>query len=197
MAQTDPRVNAYIERAAPFAQPLLAYLRKCVHEACPDVQEDIKWGMPFFVLGGRPLAHFAAFKAHCAFGFWQGRAVVDTGKEREAMGQFGRVTTRADLPGPREMKALVRAAVARIESEEAAPPAPKQPRVAKPLPAMPADLAAALAAVPGARERYDALSPTHRREYLEWVLEAKREATRQSRIQQAVARLSQGLPRYG
>lgn len=197
MAQTDARVDAYIEGAAPFAQPLLAYLRKCVHEACPDVHEDIKWGMPFFVLGGRPLAHLAAFKAHCAFGFWHGGEVVATGKEREAMGQFGRVTVRADLPGPREMKTLVRAAAARIDAQQAASPAPKKPRLAKPLPAMPADLAAALAAAPGARAHYDALSPTHRREYLEWVLEAKREETRQRRLEQAVQRLSQGLPRYG
>jgi uncharacterized protein YdeI (YjbR/CyaY-like superfamily) len=197
MAQTDPRVDAYIAGAAAFAQPLLAYLRQCVHEACPDVQEDIKWRMPFFAHAGRPLAHLAAFKAHCAFGFWHGREVVVTGKEPEAMGQFGRITSRADLPGPREMKALVRAAVARIDAEQAAPPAPKKPRVAQPLPAMPDDLALALSAAPEARAHYEALSPTHRREYLAWVLEAQRDDTRQRRIAQAVVRLAQGLARYG
>lgn len=119
MNPLDKRVDAYIEHAAPFAQPLLSYLRKCMHGAGVDLSEDIKWGMPFFMHGGKPLAHMAAFKQHCAFGFWKGRGIVSSGKEDQAMGQFGRITARTDLPGPREIKALVRAAVARQQTNAA------------------------------------------------------------------------------
>jgi len=193
MTQHDPRVDAYIAKAAPFAQPLLTWLRDTTHGACPELEEDIKWGMPFFVHQGRPVAHMAAFKAHCAFGLWRGREVVDNGKEGEAMGQFGRITAQSDLPGAREFKAQVKTAVARSVSDAAAP---KEPRTARPLPEMPADLAAALAKQPKARAHYDAMSPTNRREYLEWVLEAKREDTRVRRIAQAVERLLENRPRH-
>ena len=195
MTQRDPRVDAYIAKAAPFAQPLLTWMRDTAHAACAGLTEDIKWGMPFFVHGGKPLGHMAAFKQHCAFGLWRGRDVVDTGKEGEAMGQFGRIVTLADLPGAREFKALIKAAVAKNEAEAAAPKVAK-PRTAKPLPGMPADLASALAKKPKALKHYEALAPTHRREYLEWVLEAKREETRTKRIAEIVARLLDGQTRY-
>ena len=194
MADRDPRVDAYIAKAAPYAQPLLRWLRDAVHAASPGLQEDIKWGMPFFVHDGRPLANMAAFTAHCAFGFWKGREVADSGKQGQAMGQFGRIATPADLPGAREFKALVREAVQRSDAAAAAP-AVKKPRIAKPLPAMPADFGAALAANAKALAHYEAMSPSHRREYLEWVLEAKQPATRAKRIAAAVVQLAQGQTR--
>lgn len=198
--RVDPRISAYIDRAAPFAQPILTYLRKCMHSAGVDVQEDIKWGMPFFMHAGKPLANMAAFKQHCGFGFWKGRDVVDSGKDDDAMGQFGRITARADLPGPREMRALIVAAVARQQEQAQAKAA--APKVAKPaapkraaLP-VPPDFAAALAAVPAALACFDGFSPSHRHEYLEWVLEAKRAETRARRIEQAVAWLAEGKSRH-
>ncbi len=201
MPLQDPRVDAYIERAAPFAQPVLTYLRKCMHSAGVQVQEDIKWGMPFFLHADKPLANMAAFKQHCAFGFWKGRDMVNRGKDDEAMGQFGRITTAVDLPAPHEMKALIVAAVARQHEQAQAktdktektaePAAPKR----APLP-MPADFAAALAAVPAAQACFDGFSPGKRHDYLEWVLEAKRAETRVRRIEQAVAWLAQGKPRH-
>lgn len=195
MTQRDPRVDAYIAKAAPFAQPLLNWMRDTTHGAHAGLQEDIKWGMPFFTYEGRPVAHMAGFKAHCAFGLWRGAEGAGTGKEGEAMGQFGRITAQSDLPGVREFKALIKAAVERSVADAAAPKVPK-PRTAKPLPEMPADLAAALAKKPKARANYDAMSPTHRREYLEWVLEAKKEETRVRRVAQAVERLLENRPRY-
>jgi hypothetical protein len=127
----DSRVDAYIAQAAPFAQPVLERLRADVHAACPDVQEAIKWSMPFFVHAGRNLAHMAAFKAHCAFGFELGRAVVDLGREAQAMGQFGRITSLADLPSSAEIRRLVKKAAALIDAGARPPRAPKpRPEVA-------------------------------------------------------------------
>ena len=103
MSTRDARVDAYIAARADFSRPVLEHLRATVHAACPDVQETIKWGMPFFEHGGRPLAHMAAFKQHCAFGFWRGRQVANRGKDDEAMGQFGRIARQSDLPPPREL----------------------------------------------------------------------------------------------
>ena len=112
MATTDPRIDAYIQRAAPFAPPILKLLRDAVHEACPGVEETIKWSMPFFVQDGRILAHMAAFKQHCAFGFWRGRENADQGKNDEAMGQLGRIASPADLPSRRELVKTIKKAAA-------------------------------------------------------------------------------------
>ena len=105
----DPRVDAYIESRAPFAQPILNWLRERMHVALPGVDEGIKWSMPAFSHNGRPLANMAAFKAHASFGFWN-RAATATGKEGEAMGQFGRIATLADLPDAAAMEAMIREA---------------------------------------------------------------------------------------
>ena len=102
----DPRVDAYIENRAEFARPILAWLRARVHAAVPGAEEGIKWGMPFFSHGGRPLANMAAFKAHASFGFWN-RQDLATGKEGEAMGQFGRIESLADLPKAAALRKLI------------------------------------------------------------------------------------------
>lgn len=120
----DPRVDAYIAAAQAFARPLLEQLRANVHGARPGLQETIKWGMPFFMYGGRNLCHMAAFKAHCAFGFWQGSDIVDTGKAGQAMGQYGRLAGLADLPPAAELQAAVREAVAKIDALP--PPRPRR-----------------------------------------------------------------------
>ncbi len=190
MAVTDPRVDAYIARAAPFAQPLLEHWRATVHAACPDVEEAIKWGMPFFLHGGRILAQMAAFKQHCAFGIHAGEAAQDTGRNAQAMGNFGRVTSLADLPPRRELTRLLKAGALAIDSGE------RNPRIRKteprPPPEAPADLLAALAANPAARRHFDAFPPSHRREYIEWIEGAKRPETRARRIETAVAQCAEG-----
>ena len=121
MALKDPRVDSYIEQAAPFAQPLLRLLRTAVHAGCPEAEETIKWRMPFFMHGGRILGHMAAFKQHCALGFWHGREAAERGKDAEAMGQFGRISCRADLPSAAALKAIVKAVAARMDEGAASP----------------------------------------------------------------------------
>ncbi|MBL8288521.1 MAG: YdeI/OmpD-associated family protein [Rubrivivax sp.] len=206
MPPTERRVDAYIAAAQPFAQPILARLREDVHAACPEAAEAIKWSMPFFVYGGRNLAHMAAFRAHCAFGFELGRAVVDLGREAQAMGQFGRITKLDDLPSRAELRRLVRKAAALIDAGQRAPRAPKSgsgestPPAAKRavhVPPLPAAFAEALAHDAGARRVFDALAPSHRRDYVEWIAEAKRDQTRARRVAQALAWLAEGKRRNG
>jgi len=195
----DPRVDDYIAQAAPFAHAPLAHIREAMHAALPDVAEAIKWSHPFFLLEGRPFANMAAFKAHCSLGFWKGgRPIAEdaAGPRDKAMGQFGRIESLADLPKAAALRKLIveaRAAwAAAIDDKASAPPAPKTRREA---PALPDDLAAALRAQPGARQAFDAFTPSQQREYVDWIVEAKREATRASRIAQAAEWIGEGKTR--
>lgn len=192
MPARDPRIDAYIDHAQPFAQPILTRVRDLVHEACPDVEETIKWGMPTFLHAGGLLCGMAAFKQHASFGFWKHGLVMGEDGERNGMGSFGRLVSIEDLPPKRTLMALIRKAVRLNEHGVRTAAAPRR---ARPPLAAPADLQQALRAVPAAARTFEAFSPSHRREYVEWVLEAKRAQTRQRRIAQAVAWMTEGKPR--
>lgn len=188
----DPRIDAYIARQADFARPILEHLRRVVHEAAPEVEEAIKWSMPHFTYKGRLFAGMAAFKAHATFGLWQASAVLgETGSEREAMGQFGRIASLDDLPPEEELKAIVRRAAEHAQE----PPKPRPKKAPKPAIETPAELATALDANPAARATFDAFPPSCRRDYVEWVVEAKRPETRDKRIAQAVEWMAEGKRR--
>lgn len=191
MATTDPRIDAYLAAVPAFALPILTRLREDVHAACPDVVETIKWSRPHFLLDGKLLCGMSAFKAHCAFGFWE-REGAGEGKGG-AMGDFGRIETLADLPPRAELRRQIKAAAALLQA--GAPRAQKPNRAPRAQLAMPDDFAAALAKVPAAQQTYDTFPPGKQRDYLAWVLEAKREDTRAKRIAQAVAWLAEGKSR--
>ncbi len=195
----DPRVDAYIAKAAPFAHAPMAFVREAMHAALPDATEAIKWGHPFWLLDGRPFANMAAFKSHCALGFWRGgRPVAEeaAGERDKAMGQFGRIESLADLPkAPALRKLIVQARAAWAAAHEAKASAPPTPKARRAPPPLPDDLAAALAASKGARPAYDAFTAAQQQEYVDWIVEAKREATRASRIAQAVEWIAQGKTR--
>ena len=193
MASHDPRTDAYIAKAAPFAQPILEHLRAVIHEACPEVEEGIKWSMPFFSYRGALLCNMAAFKQHCSFGFWLHQEV--TGETREdGMGQFGKLTTLKDLPAKKALVALVRKAAALNDAGVKQRRTTTAPR---PAPAMPEDFAALLAqrAHAAARKTYDGFPPSAQREYVEWITEAKTDATRQKRLATTLAWLAEGKRR--
>lgn len=183
MAQ-DPRIDAYIAKAGEFARPILNHLRQLVHASVPGLDETIKWGFPHYTLGGKNLAGMSAFKAHAAF------MIHGDGRQGDAMGQFGKLTQLSDLPGDAELAAKLCAARDRMLSDERKP---RKPAPAKPDIPMPDDLAAALSA--NARVLFDGFAPSHRREYLEWVTEAKRPETRASRIAQAAEWIAEGKKR--
>jgi uncharacterized protein YdeI (YjbR/CyaY-like superfamily) len=196
----DPRVDAYIAAAAPFARAPMEHVREAMHAALPEVTEAIKWSHPFYLIGGRPFASMAAFKAHCSLGFWKGgRPVAEAaaGPRDKAMGQFGRVESLADLPTAAALRELIvdaRAAWIAEKAEKAiAAPAPKAKR---PPPTVPDDLAAALRARAGACKNFDAFTPSQQREYVAWIAEARRATTRASRIAQAADWIAEGKTRH-
>lgn len=184
---TDPRVDAYIAASADFARPLLAWMRARVHAAVPEVDEAIKWSRPAFLLGGRPFAMMIAFKAHASFGFWEHGAAAG-----ETVEQFDRIAGFADLPDAAAFEALVKAAAARLATGAR----PRRPApTPRPEAEVPPELAAALAADPAAQATFGAFPPSARRDYCEWIGEAKRPETKARRVAEAVAQLREGKRR--
>jgi uncharacterized protein YdeI (YjbR/CyaY-like superfamily) len=194
---SDPRVDAYIRKAAAFAQPILRHLRDLVHQGCPEATETLKWGFPHFILGDKILCSMAAFKAHCSFGFWHQQmakvSAQDGRKTDEAMGILGRITSLADLPDDRTLQRYIRTAAELTASDQPARPRPaSQPRPELPVPA---DLAASLKKNKAAATTFAKFSPSHRREYIEWITEAKRDETRQKRLASTLEWLAEGKAR--
>lgn len=194
MGSRSKAIDAYIAKSRDFAKPILTHLREIVHEACPNVVETTKWGAPHFEYQGL-LCGMAAFKEHCAFGFWKGSLVVgpEAGDAMSA-GQFGKITKLADLPSKTVLKRYVKKAMQLNEEGVKAPPR-RKPTVKKAEIPVPAYFQAALRKNAKARAAFDAFSPSHRREYLEWITEAKTEATRDRRMETALEWLSEGKSR--
>ena len=193
MGTRDPRIDAYIAAAPGFARPVLEHLRGVMHAACPEVEETLKWGRPHFLHHGL-LCGMSAFKAHCAFGFWKGSLLVrGEARARDGMGQFGRITRIADLPPRRALAAIVRAAAALNEAHVPSPARAK--RASRPPPRVPAYLRDALKGHAKARAHFARLSPSGQREYIDWLAEAKRPATRAQRLATTLAWLAAGKSR--
>ncbi len=196
MAIRDQRIDAYIAKSAAFAQPILIHLREVVHAACPEVEETIKWSMPSFLYGRSILCGMAAFNQHCVFGFWKGALIVpaDSTSNESAMGQFGRITKLSELPSKKVLTGYIRQAM-KLNEEGAKLPSRIKPAQPKPALPMPADLLAALKKNKQAHEFFDAFSPSCKREYIDWITEAKRTETRERRVAQAVAWIAEGKQR--
>ncbi|UXI66675.1 YdeI/OmpD-associated family protein [Tahibacter amnicola] len=194
MGQRDPRIDAYIAKSAAFAQPVLSHLREVVHATCPEVFETLKWSMPYFEYKGM-LCGMAAFKQHCSFGFWLDEKVVTTPSETKAMGQFGRLADLSDLPSDKVLATLIRRAM-KLNDNGVKRSAVTKERPAKAPLEVPPELARALAENARARATFDGFSPSHRREYIEWLVEAKTDATRDKRLAQTLEWLAEGKSRH-
>jgi uncharacterized protein YdeI (YjbR/CyaY-like superfamily) len=190
--KADPRIDAYIAKAAPFAQPILKHVRERVHAVAPKAEETLKWSMPSFTIDGKILLGMAAFKAHATVGFWRGEE-MGVKASKDAMGQLGKLTSVGDLPPDKDLDAMIRKGVELAQKA----PAPRKPKhEPKPAPELHPEFARALAASPKAKEVLDGLPPSAQRDYLEWIAEAKQDATRAKRIATAVEWLSEGKRRH-
>lgn len=190
MAKKDPRVDAYIGKAEPFAKPILKHLRKIVHAGCPDVEETIKWGFPFFEYKG-VMCFMSGFKNHCTFGFWKGSLVFGSSKAKEeAMEQFGRITSLKDLSSEKILIDYVRRAAA-LNEKGVKVPRPARSTRKKAL-VIPDDLKAALRGNKKAQKTFENFSYTNKKEYVEWITGAKRGETRRKRLKTAIDWMAQG-----
>jgi uncharacterized protein YdeI (YjbR/CyaY-like superfamily) len=193
-AKKDPRVDRYIAEAAPFARPILQHLRKLVHQACPEAEEAMKWSSPFFMYRGKMLCFMAAFKAHMALGFWgpaMKKVLAADGHAKDGRGLLGRITSRADLPSDKALLGYIRTARKFHDAGLTVRPKPK-PKPALPVPA---DLADALRHNKKAAAAWADFSPSCRREYIEWITEAKRPETREQRLLTTIEWTAEGKKR--
>lgn len=199
MKSTDfnPLVDAYIAKAAPFAQPVLEHLREMVHKACPQVVEEIKWSMPFFVYKGQILSNIAAFKAHCSFNLWGGEVAAAMRKDgvlsSDGLGKLGKLTSVKDLPPNKVMAGYIKQAAAFVDG--GGKTMPKKPKAAKDEAEVPEELVAALKKNKAAGATFKGFTPGCRREYVEWIVEAKRAETKEKRVAQAVEWMAEGKQR--
>lgn len=196
MNKSDPRIDAYIAKAAPFAQTVLQLIRKLVHKACPDITETMKWSFPHFEYKG-VVCSMAAFKQHYAFGFWKASIMKDPNKimqikDRGSMGHFDRITTVKDLPADKIMIAYIKEAV---QLNKNGIKLPAKTKTTQKEIVVPADIIAALKKNSKAKKVFEAFSPSHKKEYIEWITEAKTEPTRIKRLNTMLEWLEEGKDR--
>jgi uncharacterized protein YdeI (YjbR/CyaY-like superfamily) len=185
----EPRIDAYIAKAQPFARPILEKVRERVHAVIPDIEEAMKWSTPSYCKGGKIVLGTAAFKAHAVVNFWRGQELGFETRDG-AMGQLGKLTSLADLPEDLDQM------IARAAELSAAPVPRKTKHEPKPAPEMHPEFASALAKSPKAKAALDGFPPSAQRDYLEWISEAKQDSTRQKRIGDAIEWLSEGKRRH-
>jgi len=198
MATKDPRIDAYIAKSADFAKPILSHIRELVHQGCPESEETLKWSMPFFTYKGM-LCHMAAFKSHCSLGFWKSKLVMgnensSSNDEKDGMGQFGRISSLKDLPSDKKMLAYVKEAK-RLNDEGIQKPSKPKPKGPREL-AIPAELSAALKKNKKASAAFEGFSYSHKKEYVDWITEAKRDETKSQRLATTIAWLAEGKSRH-
>jgi len=197
MGTRDRRVDAYIADSAEFGRPILKHLREAVHAGCPEVEETLKWGFPYFMYKGL-LCSMASFKEHCAFGFWKGSLLEDRAGSLEkvgktAMGHLGRITASSDLPAEKLLLRYIKQAMALNDEGVKAPSKPR--RKGDRSLDVPDDFMAALRRNKNALATFNGFSYTNTRDYVEWVTEAKRDETRQRRLETAIAWMAEGKVR--
>jgi uncharacterized protein YdeI (YjbR/CyaY-like superfamily) len=193
MGNFDKKVDAYIAKSAPFAKEILEHLREIVHKACPEVEETIKWGFPHFEYKGI-LCSMAAFKAHCAFGFWKGAIMQDPKKVmtiigKTSMGSFDRITSIGDLPSEKIMIAYIKEAKTLNENDIKLPDRAKSKTVSFETPEY---FLKALKKNKKASETFQAFSNSNKKDYVEWITEAKTESTREKRMETSIKWIAEG-----
>ncbi|HWY99224.1 MAG TPA: YdeI/OmpD-associated family protein [Bacteroidia bacterium] len=192
----NKQIDAYIEKAQSFAKPVLIHIRKLVHTACPTVEEKIKWGFPNFDYKG-VFCNMAGFKEHCSFGFWKGNLMKDTHNifaKDQAMGNLGKLTSLKDLPSDKIMLSYIKQAVELNDKGVKRLVKPKTAPGSKEL-VTPDYLTKALTKNKKAQKEFEAFSYSKKKEYVDWLTEAKTEDTRNTRLETAVEWIAEGKSR--
>ena len=198
MATKEKKIDAYIAKAADFAKPILNHIRELVHKTCPDTEEKIKWGMPFFDYKGEMLCHMAAFKQHAVMSFWKASlmkdpALMENAKSEVSMGHLGRLTSMKDLPADKKIIAWIKEAMALNDKGIKLPSKPKTTEKKELV--VPDYFTKALSKNKKALQTFEAFAYSHKKEYVEWITGAKTEETRNKRIASAIEMISEGKSR--
>ena len=197
MPTKDPRIDLYISKSADFAKPILIHLRELIHTTCPDVQETIKWSFASFDYKG-PMCSMASFKQHCAFGFWKATLMKDktltkNAESESAMGHYGKITSLKDLPSDKKIIAHIKEAMMLNDKGIKLPP--RKVTTAKKEVVVPDYFLKQLKKNKKAVATFEKFSPSHKREYVEWITEAKTDETKNRRMETAIEWIAVGKSR--
>lgn len=197
MGKKIKEIDAFIQKSAEFAQPILIHLRKLIHDNCPDAVEKIKWGMPHFEYKAETLCYMSAFKKHCAFGFYKASLMKDPilmqqAQAETAMGNLGRITSLKDLPSDNKMKTWIREAMSLTDKGIKLPPRKKTDASGI---EVPEDFQNLLQKNKTAKANFEKMPPSHKKEYISWITEAKTAPTREKRILTSLEWLSENKSR--
>lgn len=198
MSQFNPKFDEYNAKSADFAKPIMEHLRRIIHETCPDVEEIIKWGIPHFDYHGDMMCIFAAYKNHCSFSIWKAALITNPKlkeniKPGQTMGNMDKIKSLSDLPDKETLIAYVKEAMALNENGiKIVKPKSEKPKVIQ----VPDYFSEILDTYPKIKEVFESKSPSFRKDYLVWIIDAKTEATRQSRIEQALEWIAEGKGRF-
>lgn len=200
MQKKNPRIDLYISKAQPFAQPILIHIRELVHRVCPAVEEKMKWSFPHFDYKGEMMCSMAAFKAHAVMGFWKAALMSDpilseTAASQSAMGHMGRLTSLKDLPSDKKLISYIKEAMKLNDEGVKLPPRKLVAEVKRQELTAPAYLTTALKKNKKAKEAFDNFAYSHKKEYIEWFEDAKTEATREKRLTQGIEWMAEGKSR--
>ena len=198
MAKKEKAIDTYITKSADFAKPILNHIRELVHKICPEVEEKVKWGMPFFDYKSSSMCHMASFKQHAVMGFWKAALMKDTvlienAKSETAMGHLGKITSLKDLPSDKKITGWIKEAMDLNDRGMKLPAKPKS--IAQVETAIPAYFSDALKKNKKAKAVFENFAPSHRKEYLQWITEAKTEETRNKRMATALEWIAEGKGR--
>ena len=198
MGKKNKAVDAYIEKSADFARPILLHIRELVHKACPDVEEKMKWSFPHFDYKNEMMCSMASFKQHCAFGFWKASLMKDTvltenAKSESAMGHMGRITSLKDLPPDKKIIGYIKEAMELTDRGIKLPPKVKSDKQEL---VVPHYFLQALGKNKKAKATFEGYGYSHKKEYLEWITEAKTESTRNKRLETALEWMAEGKSRH-
>lgn len=196
----DKKIDAYIAKSADFAMPILNHIRELVHKACPDVEEKIKWSMPFFDYKGEMLCHMASFKQHAVMGFWKASlmkdpSLVENAKSETAMGHLGRITSLKDMPSDKKITGWIKEAMELNDKGIKLPAKEKPSEKEKKELTVPDYFTKALAKNKKAKQVFENFAYSHKKEYVMWVSEAKTEETRNKRMATTLEWLAEGKSR--
>lgn len=193
----SPQVDNFILKAQPFAHPILNHIRALVHHTCPEAEEKIKWGMPFFDYKGEMMCHMAAFKHHCAIGFWKAslmkdKALMQHASSESSMGHIGKITCLDDLPSDKKIIAWIKEA---MKLNEDGIKVNKVKSTKDEAIEAPAYFLKELKQNKEALKTFNAFTYSCKKEYIVWITDAKTETTREKRMSQAIEWMAEGKKR--
>jgi len=195
MAKKEKQIDAYIAKSADFAKPILNHIRELVHKTCPDVEEKMKWSFPHFDYKGEMMCSMAAFKQHAVFGFWKAAlmkdpVLVENARSEVSMGHLGRLTSLKDLPSDKKMTAWIKEAMQLTDKGIKLPSKAKSTEKKELV--IPDYFIKALSKNKKAKQVFENFAWSHKKEYLEWITEAKTEETRNKRMATALEWIAEG-----